>query len=543
MLFCVDASGSMAARKRMEQVKTAVLVAAARRLPAPRQGRAGDLPRRRAPSWRCRRRSSVDIAAARLDDLPAGGRTPLAEGLLEAARVLELERIRDPRRRPLLVVVTDGRATAGRRRRRALAPGRRARSPAAGVASRGRRLRERADAARAGRARWPSTCGAEHVPVAEVSAEARCTVRHRSRRDRVRLMPQGQPLVVPDDGLTTRQRRNRPLLMVHTGDGKGKSTAAFGLALRGWNQGWNIGVFQFVKSAKWRIGEQTVLERLGELHEETGEGGPVEWHKMGAGWSWSRKAGDAEDHAADGRRGLGRDQAPARRGDARPATCSTSSPTRSSGAGSTSTTCVETLANRPGRQHVVDHRPPRRPAAGRGRRPGHRDDQGQAPDGRRPEGPAGHRVVSRCPALVVAAPATGQGKTTVATGLMAALRRAGHEVSGHKVGPDYIDPGYHALASGRPGRNLDPHLVGEERVVPLLLHGAAGADVAVIEGVMGLYDGRVGARRVRLHRPRRRADPHARSCWSSTSPRSSRSVGAVVHGMATFDPSVRRSPA
>jgi cob(I)alamin adenosyltransferase len=111
-------------------------------------------------------------------------------------------------------------------------------------------------------------------------------------------MPQGQPTVVPDDGLTTRQRRNRPLLMVHTGDGKGKSTAAFGLALRGWNQGWRIGVFQFVKSAKWRIGEQTVLERLGRLHEETGEGGPVEWNKMGSGWSRTRKQGDAEDHQA-----------------------------------------------------------------------------------------------------------------------------------------------------------------------------------------------------------------------------------------------------
>ncbi|KOX08792.1 cob(I)yrinic acid a,c-diamide adenosyltransferase [Nocardiopsis sp. NRRL B-16309] len=112
-------------------------------------------------------------------------------------------------------------------------------------------------------------------------------------------MPQGQPLVVPDDGLTTRQRRNQPLLAVHTGDGKGKSTAAFGLALRGWNQGWRIGVFQFVKSAKWRIGEQTVLERLGKLHEETGEGGPVEWHKMGSGWSWSRRKGSEEDHEAD----------------------------------------------------------------------------------------------------------------------------------------------------------------------------------------------------------------------------------------------------
>ena len=116
-------------------------------------------------------------------------------------------------------------------------------------------------------------------------------------------MPQGQPLTVPDDGLSTRERREQPLLMVHTGDGKGKSTAAFGLAIRAWNQGWNIGVFQVVKSAKWRIGEQTVLERLGALHQETGEGGSVEWHKMGAGWSWSRKAGDETDHAAEAAEG------------------------------------------------------------------------------------------------------------------------------------------------------------------------------------------------------------------------------------------------
>ena len=116
-------------------------------------------------------------------------------------------------------------------------------------------------------------------------------------------MPQGVPTTIPDDGLTTRERRNRPLIVVNTGPGKGKSTAAFGLAMRGWNQGFSIGVFQFVKSAKWRIGEQTVLERLGELHEETGEGGPVAWHKMGSGWSWSRKAGTEEDHAADAAEG------------------------------------------------------------------------------------------------------------------------------------------------------------------------------------------------------------------------------------------------
>ncbi|MBW3085973.1 Corrinoid adenosyltransferase [Austwickia sp. TVS 96-490-7B] len=108
----------------------------------------------------------------------------------------------------------------------------------------------------------------------------------------------GRITVDPQDGLSTRQRRQRPILAVHTGEGKGKSTAAFGLALRGWNQGWSIGVFQFVKSAKWRIGEQTVLERLGQLHEQTGEGGPVEWHKMGSGWSWTRQSGDEADHAA-----------------------------------------------------------------------------------------------------------------------------------------------------------------------------------------------------------------------------------------------------
>lgn len=116
-------------------------------------------------------------------------------------------------------------------------------------------------------------------------------------------MPKGQPTAVPDDGLSTRQRRNRPLVMVHTGPGKGKSTSAFGLAMRAWNQGWDIGVFQFVKSAKWRIGEQSVMERLGQLHTETGEGGPIEWHKMGSGWSWSRKSGTEADHAADAAEG------------------------------------------------------------------------------------------------------------------------------------------------------------------------------------------------------------------------------------------------
>jgi cob(I)alamin adenosyltransferase len=116
-------------------------------------------------------------------------------------------------------------------------------------------------------------------------------------------MPQGQVTSVPDDGLTTRQRRQRPLIMVHTGEMKGKSTAAFGLALRAWHQGWSIGVFQFVKSAKWKVGEEAAFRALGRLHGETGEGGPVEWHKMGDGWSWARKQGTEADHAASAAEG------------------------------------------------------------------------------------------------------------------------------------------------------------------------------------------------------------------------------------------------
>jgi cob(I)alamin adenosyltransferase len=104
-------------------------------------------------------------------------------------------------------------------------------------------------------------------------------------------MPQGQPGAVPDDGLTTRQRRSRPLVVVHTGPGKGKSTAAFGLALRAWNQGWPIAVYQFVKSAKWRVGEENALTTLGA----SGSGGTVSWHKMGEGWSWIQR--NTEDHA------------------------------------------------------------------------------------------------------------------------------------------------------------------------------------------------------------------------------------------------------
>jgi magnesium chelatase subunit D len=112
VLFCVDASGSMAARKRMEQVKTAILSllldAYQRRDKVGLVTFRGDRADVALPPTH-----SVDIAARRLGELPAGGRTPLAEGLLTAAEVLRVEAVRDPRRRPLLIVVTDGRATHG----------------------------------------------------------------------------------------------------------------------------------------------------------------------------------------------------------------------------------------------------------------------------------------------------------------------------------------------------------------------------------------------------------------------------------------------
>jgi len=141
------------------------------------------------------------------------------------------------------------------------------------------------------------------------------------------------------------------------------------------------------------------------------------------------------------------------------------------------------------------------------------------------------------PRLVLAAPSSGAGKTTVATGLMAALRSRGLAVSPHKVGPDYIDPGYHALATGRPGRNLDPVLVGDDRVAPLFVHGARGADVAVVEGVMGLYDGRGATDRGSTAHVARLLDAPVVLVVDASA--TSRSVAALVHGFATYDPGVR----
>jgi cobyrinic acid a,c-diamide synthase len=142
------------------------------------------------------------------------------------------------------------------------------------------------------------------------------------------------------------------------------------------------------------------------------------------------------------------------------------------------------------------------------------------------------------PRLVVGAPASGHGKTTVATGLIAAFARRGLSVSPHKVGPDYIDPGYHALAAGRAGRNLDAYLCGAELVAPLFAHGAAGADVAVVEGVMGLYDGATGMGEFAstAHVAKLLGAPVVLVVDATAQ---GRSVAALVHGFRSYDAAVR----
>jgi cobyrinic acid a,c-diamide synthase len=170
------------------------------------------------------------------------------------------------------------------------------------------------------------------------------------------------------------------------------------------------------------------------------------------------------------------------------------------------------------------------------------------------------------PRLVIAGTRSGDGKTTVATGLMAALAARGLRVSAHKVGPDYIDPSYHAAATGRPGRNLDPWLTGEDLIAPLFLHGAGAggragadggggasarggggsggrggtgtADISVIEGVMGLFDGVTGQGDLA-------STAHVARLLSApvvlvvTAAGAARSIAATVHGFATFDPATR----
>jgi len=141
------------------------------------------------------------------------------------------------------------------------------------------------------------------------------------------------------------------------------------------------------------------------------------------------------------------------------------------------------------------------------------------------------------PRVVVAGTSSGAGKTTVACGLIGALRARGTAVQGFKVGPDYIDPSHHALASGRPGRNLDAFLSGPDLIAPLFRHGSAGAEIAVIEGVMGLFDGASG-------RGELASTAHVAKLLDAPvllvldAAAMARSAAAIVHGFRTFDPEV-----
>src|SRR5665648_714331 len=100
------------------------------------------------------------------------------------------------------------------------------------------------------------------------------------------------------------------------------------------------------------------------------------------------------------------------------------------------------------------------------------------------------RYSMKIPRLVLAGTHSGVGKTTLATGLMAALKKRDRLIQGYKIGPDYIDPSYHAVATGKPSRNLDRWLLGEQ--LPSVFAQSVGESWAVIEGVMGLFDGMTG---------------------------------------------------
>jgi cobyrinic acid a,c-diamide synthase len=141
------------------------------------------------------------------------------------------------------------------------------------------------------------------------------------------------------------------------------------------------------------------------------------------------------------------------------------------------------------------------------------------------------------PRIVVAGTHSGVGKTTVTTGLLAALRAAGHRPAAAKVGPDFIDPGYHALACGRPPRNLDPWLCGADAIAPLAARAGEGADLLAIEGVMGLFDGAADGTPSSTADVARLLDAPVLLVVDAEA--MAGSVGAVVHGFTTLDRTVR----
>lgn len=135
--------------------------------------------------------------------------------------------------------------------------------------------------------------------------------------------------------------------------------------------------------------------------------------------------------------------------------------------------------------------------------------------------------------LILAAPSSGSGKTSLTFGVLAALRQAGVAAQGFKVGPDYIDPQFHALAAGRPCPNLDPWAMSPDRMRGLLAQSEA--DVCIIEGVMGLFDGARKGQGSTADLARMLGLPVVLVIDAKGM---SGSVAALVHGFRTFDPTV-----
>lgn len=141
------------------------------------------------------------------------------------------------------------------------------------------------------------------------------------------------------------------------------------------------------------------------------------------------------------------------------------------------------------------------------------------------------------PAVIIAGTHSGCGKTTIAGALMSALVKRGLTVQPFKVGPDFIDPTHHTAICGRASRNLDPYMMGEGGVVDTFTRASAGADIAVIEGVMGLFDGLEGEDTgSTAHVAKILGCPVVLVVDAKGA---SRSVNAIALGFATFDPAVR----
>lgn len=146
-------------------------------------------------------------------------------------------------------------------------------------------------------------------------------------------------------------------------------------------------------------------------------------------------------------------------------------------------------------------------------------------------------VMRQIPRIVVAGTHSGCGKTTLASGLMAALAARGLAVQPFKVGPDFIDPTHHSAICGRTSRNLDPFMMGETGVRETLVRAGAGADIAVVEGAMGLFDGLDGTDTASTAHVAKILDAPVLLVVDAGG--ASRSVHAMIRGYAGFDPAVR----